>query len=129
MKRRPPTKVAPAANKYIKEEAVDMEEENRGNHGAVAMKIDEESTVEEQSTKTREREVRRRFQTKVAPEAQKCSREEAEGDEEEARVAKGDVTLRGVEASAVVDVVELPNFQIDQATSLIQVNFRNWLVW
>ena len=128
-KRRPQTKVAPAANKYIKEEAEDMEEENRGNHGAVAMKIDEESTVEEQSTKTREREVRRRFQTKVALEAQKCSREEAEGGEEKARVAKGDLALRGVEASAVVDVVELPNFQIDQATSLIQVDFRNWLNW
>ena len=53
----------------------------------------------------------------------------AEGGEEEARVAKGDVALRGVEASALVDVVELPNFQIDQATSLIQVDLRNWLNW
>ena len=100
-----------------------------GNHGAVAMRIDEESTAEEQSTRARGREVKRKSPTKVVPEARKRSREEAEGDEEEARVAKVDVALRGVEASAVVDVVELPNFQIDQATSLIQVDLRNWLNW
>jgi len=119
-KRRCPTKVAPGARKHIKEEAEEVEEENRGNQGAVAMRIYEESSVEEQSTRAKGREVKRRSQTKVVHEARKCSREEAEGGEEEARVAKGDVALRGVEASAVVDVVELPNFQIDQATSLIQ---------
>ena len=32
----------------------------------------------------------------------------------------------GVGASTVVNTMELPNFQIDQATSLLQVKLRNW---
>ena len=46
--------------------------------------------------------------------------EEADDGEEENEV--GAFPLRSVGESTVVNTMELPNFQIDQATSLLQVN-------
>ena len=84
----------------------------------------EEQTIEvreDQLQPAKEREVKRKTPTKLAL-AQDFTNEEVEVSEEENRVGHGAASLRSVEESpAVVNIMELPNFQIDQATSLIQV--------
>ena len=71
-----------------------------------------------QPTKGRGRGVERRPPTKLVAAAQ--DDEEADDGEEENEV--GAFPLRSVVESTVVNTMELPNFQIDQATSLLQVS-------
>ena len=93
--------------------------------GRVAWKdpddIKQEETTEareDQLQPAKERGVKRKMLTRLAS-AQDCTNEVSE---EENRVGHGAASLRSVEESAaVVSNIELPNFQIDQATSLIQV--------
>jgi len=92
--------------------------------GRVAWKdpddIKQEETTEareDQLQPAKERGVKRKMLTRLAS-AQDCTNEVSE---EENRVGHGAASLRSVEESAaVVSNIELPNFQIDQATSLIQ---------
>ena len=96
--------------------------------GRVAWKdpddIKQEETTEARENQlqpAKEREVKRKMPSKLTF-AQDFTNEEAEVTEEENRVGHGAASLRSVEESAaVVSNIELPNFQIDQATSLIQV--------
>jgi len=93
--------------------------------GRVAWKDPDDIKQEEETTEAREdqlqpakeRGVKRKMLTRLAS-AQDCTNEVSE---EENRVGHGAASLRSVEESAaVVSNIELPNFQIDQATSLIQ---------
>ena len=75
---------------------------------------------------TKERGTKRKSPTKVVAAAKNYLNKKAEDREDENRVAHAAVPLRSVEESTVVNIMELPNFQIDQATSLLQVKLRNW---
>ena len=76
-----------------------------------------------QPTKERGRGVKRKPPTKFVAAAQDID-EEADDRQEENGVV-GAFPLRSVGESTVVNTMELPNFQIDQATSLLEVKQRN----
>ena len=71
-----------------------------------------------QPTKERGRGVKKKAPTKLVAAAQ----DDVEADDGEEENEVGAFPLRSVGESTVVNTMELPNFQIDQATSLLQVN-------
>ena len=78
-----------------------------------------------QPTKERGRGVKRKPPTKFVAAAQDID-EEADDRQEEDGVGLGAFSQRSVGESTMVNTMELPNFQIDQATSLLEVKQRNW---
>ena len=108
--------------------------------GSVAWKDPDDIKQEEQTTQERESEEMRKLlqptkesgrggkrkpPTKFVAAAQDID-EEADDRQEENGVVLG-AFPPSVGESTVVNTMELPNFQIDQATSLLEVKRRNWL--